>query len=186
MRKVMFCLLVLLSIFVFAYQAQAGDGDEFTSNSWTITSTALRPNTDNTEDVGSSSYQVNDIFYNGVLTPGSSASSKVNYEVVTGATDTLAAADSGKRMIYTTTSTTTVTLPAAALGLEFTIIAAEGILSVDAASTSDTIIYDPSGAALSAGDKMTCAATGDSVTLVCGAANKWYVVNRIGSWTDGN
>lgn len=186
MKRTMVFLLILLGLFCLTYQVQAADDDIYNDGQWRITSSALQPVANNTEDIGTASYQVNDIFWNGVLTPGSSASYKINYEVVTATTDTLAAADSGKRMIYTSTSDVTVTLPAASLGLEFTVIGAEGIVNVDPASTADTIIYDPSGTALSAGDKMTAAATGDTVTLVCGAANKWYVVNRVGSWTDGD
>ena len=187
MKRTTIFLLILLGLFCLTYQVQAADDDIYNDGQWRITTSALQPVANNTEDIGTASYQVNDIFWNGVLTPGSSASSKINYEVVTATTDTLVATDSGKVMIYTSTNDTTVTLPAATtLGTYFIILSPEGIVSVDPATTDDTIIYDPSGTALAAGDKMTAAATGDSVTLVCGATNKWYVVNRIGSWTDGN
>lgn len=103
------------------------------------------------------------------------------YEVVA-TDDTLTAADTGKSCIASAAAT--FTLPAAAVGLEYTIIDGSGAtVYVDPASTADTIKY----LTLSAGDKLTSpGATGDSVTLICGAANTWYISGMKGSWTDGN
>jgi hypothetical protein len=165
MKRTTIFLLILLGLFCLTYQVQAADDDIYNDGYWRIDSSGI--------------FQP--------VTAGSSAGYKVNYEVMTATQDTLATTDTGKRMIYTSTSTTTVTLPAAALGLEYSVIAGgTSSLSIDPATTDDTIIYYPSGTALSAGDKMTAAATGDSVTLVCGKAHTWYVKEINGSWTDGN
>jgi len=180
--------LAMLILPVFVQAASMSDESVLGNDRWSVQNDGdFVPGANSSYDIGSSSYQVNDLYVGGVVYFGTSSSSRVNYEVVTATTDTLVATDSGKIMIYTSTNDTTVTLPAATtLGTYFIILSPEGIVSVDPATTDDTIIYDPSGTALSAGDKMTAAATGDSVTLVCGATNKWYVVNRIGSWTDGD
>lgn len=180
--------LAMLILPVFVQAASMSDESVLGNDRWSVQSDGdLVPVADSSYDIGSSSYKINDLYVGGVIYPGTSSSSRVNYEVVTATTDTLVSTDSGKIMIYTSTNDTTVTLPAATtLGTYFVILSPEGIVSVDPATTDDTIIYDPSGTALSAGDKMTAASTGDSVTLVCGATNKWYVVNRIGSWVDGD
>jgi len=94
---------------------------------------------------------------------------------------TVLATQSGKVFIATTACT--YTLPTAAVGLRYTFVDGTGIgISVDPASTSDTIYY----LGLDAGDKISSASvTGDSISLICGAANSWYLEGRIGSWTDG-
>ena len=111
-----------------------------------------------------------------------------DYEVVTTTESVLTAADSGKIMIATATgSATTFTLPAAVVGMEFTLVggsAAAGgkVVKADPKTTADTILY----LTLDAGDELDSAgATGDSVTLKCFKANTWIPVYMNGTWVDG-
>jgi hypothetical protein len=107
-----------------------------------------------------------------------------NYEVAT-TNDTLTAIESGKTIIVTSTSTSTFTLPADSLGLEYTLVAGRAVtIKVDPASTGDSIEY----LELAGGDRIynSSASTGDSIKLICGAANTWYVSNLVGTWADGN
>jgi len=115
-----------------------------------------------------------------------------SYEVFTGAVstiDTLAAIESGKTCIsvFSEGEDLWYNLPSASLGLEYTFTSGGGTANyiyIDPVIT-DTIVYvDP---VMSAGDKLKSnAATGDSVTLICGAANTWYVKSMNGTWTDGD
>lgn len=115
-----------------------------------------------------------------------------SYEVFTGAvatTNTLTAIESGKTIIsvFSEGEDLFYNLPSASVGLVYTFTSGGGtanyiyINPVDA----DSIIYaDP---VLSEGDRLKSnAATGDSVTLICGAANSWYVGSMNGTWTDAN
>ncbi len=182
-RSVFLLLIVFLFCASLSYAASSTDESVLGNDRWSVTSSGhLLPNADNSYDIGSSSYQANDIFYNGVLTPGTSSSQKVRYEVVA-TSDTVSATDSGKRFFATTTGTV-LTLPAAALGLEYTFVTTDQkVLHIDPASTADTIEY----LSLSAGDKITSPGTSaDSVVLTCGAANTWHVTSMRGNWIDGN
>ena len=112
-------------------------------------------------------------------------SSSITNEVVTATSETVTAADSPTRYIATNTAAgTTFTLPAAVADLEY--IFSDGgtnnTITIDTASTADTIKY----LTLDAGDTLDSAgATGDSVHLVGGSAT-WYVVDTGSSaWTDG-
>ena len=106
---------------------------------------------------------------------------RASYEV-TATGDTLTAVESGKTIILTGSTSRTFTLPSASLGLAYTFIQSSTCtLNVDP-NSSDTIAY----LALGAGDKISSAgATGDSISLICGAANTWYIANMEGTWTDG-
>ena len=112
-------------------------------------------------------------------------SSSITNEVVTATSETVTAADSPTRYIATNTAAgTTFTLPAAVADLEY--IFSDGgtnnTITIDTASTADTIMY----LTLDAGDTLDSAAgIGDSVHLVGGAAT-WYVVDTGSSaWSDG-
>jgi hypothetical protein len=121
----------------------------------------------------------------GALIPSSTGSMRAIYEnVATG--ETVLVADSGKTFVTipaTASQSSTFTLPASAVGLEYTfVMGTVGLISVDPATTGDTILY----VGLHAGDRITSpAATGDSVTLICPVAGSWAVKAMFGTWTDG-
>ena len=83
-------------------------------------------------------------------------------------------------------ATITVTLPTAAVGVEYTIVSAgDEYILVDPAA-ADMIYYAVSNIPLDAGDSIKSpGTTGDSVTLICPVATKWAVKAMVGSWTDG-
>ncbi len=106
-------------------------------------------------------------------------------EFVTATLDTVVAADDNTTFVSTGTGTT-YTLPAAALGLQFSFVAGgtEARVTIDTASVSDTINY----LSLDAGDKLesTTKASSDSVTLVGDDSNNWFVIDMgSNSWKDG-
>jgi hypothetical protein len=96
--------------------------------------------------------------------------------------DALTAAETGKNYAITV-SGVTLTLPAAAAGLEYTFLGNSGItFSVDVTSP-DSIQY----LGMTTGDKITSPAeTDDSLTLIATATGKWRVKNMINTFTDGN
>ena len=107
-----------------------------------------------------------------------------DYELITATEESVVLADSGKIMIATATATTTFTLPAAVVGMEFTFVAGKGqTVKIDPATTADTIAY----LTLGVGDEMdSSGATGDSVTLKCYQANTWIPIDMGSSaFTDG-
>ena len=122
----------------------------------------------------------------GVLAGASTSTTKLSraYEVITATEEAVVAADNGKIMVATAAATTTFTLPAAVVGMEFTFVAgAAQTVSIDPSTTADTITY----LTLNAGDEIDSAgAIGDSVTLKCYTANTWIPVNMGSSaWSDG-
>lgn len=129
----------------------------------------------------------------GVVTFAQDTGIKYPYqEHTSGATNTLAAAESGTT-IQDSVGATHV-LPAAAVGLQFTISAGysggSGLpvtATVDTASTSDKIVYSITGTKLAAGDKAVSGGqAGDSLTVMCTSANEWVITSKTGTWTDGN
>lgn len=105
---------------------------------------------------------------------------KSDYRVIT-TDDTLVATQSSLTVINR--GAATLALPSAVLGLEFTAINGDtgDILSLDSAAT-DTIDY----LTLDAGDELDSSGTkGDSITVICGRANTWYVKSINGVWQDG-
>ena len=139
-------------------------------------------------------WQATDINFTGDVTVSNSGSvssiaiddsSSITNEVISATSETVTAADSPTRYIATNTAAgTTFTLPAAVADLEY--IFSDGgtnnTITIDTASTADTIKY----LILDAGDTLDSAgATGDSVHLVGGSAT-WYVVDTgSNAWTDG-
>jgi hypothetical protein len=120
---------------------------------------------------------------------------KALIEVAT-TSDTVTAAESGKIFLSNiSTGTLKYTLPTAASGLTYTFTSING----NATSGQGVIYIDPSSAdtlvgcvsstittTFAAGDSLySPGATGDTVTIV-GASTKWYCINRIGTWVDGN
>ena len=121
-----------------------------------------------------------------------------DYELVSGSStaDTLTTLESGKTFIAT--SDVYLTLPSAALGLTYT-FTTNGVETLHpvnaeagrnrttiAPAAGDTIKgVDDSG--MAAGDRLRSAGiTGDSLTLICGKADTWYVSSINGTWADFN
>jgi hypothetical protein len=107
--------------------------------------------------------------------------------------DTLTAAESGKTIaIDATTGWVEMTLPDAAAGLTYRIVAVNG-------GSAGTIYVDPQDtdyirgcvgandhSAFAAGDSIYSAhTTGDSVTLLATCDSVWNCVQRTGTWSDG-
>lgn len=95
-------------------------------------------------------------------------------------TYTLQATDSGK--VYAAEAAMVLTLPTAASGLKYHVIAGGAhSINIVPGVTTDSIAY----LTLDAGDKITSpGATADSVMLI-GATGKWYIGSMKGTWTDG-
>jgi hypothetical protein len=124
-----------------------------------------------------------------IVTIAADAGMKYAYEVAT-TSDTLTAAESGKTISVAATNAggnyVTLTLPTAAVGMQFTAIAdTKTTIYLDPA-VADTIRYG--SAVFAAGDKIgnSSAATGDSITLFCPVANYWSVKSLVGTWADSN
>lgn len=65
--------------------------------------------------------------------------------------------------------------------------ATKSTITVDTASTSDTIGYSISGTALDAGDSIkSTGQAGDAVTVVCAASGVWSITNMKATWTDNS
>lgn len=120
----------------------------------------------------------------GVVTFASNTGILFPYEAAT-TSDTLTAAESGKTIVSSApTYPPTFTLPVAAVGMEFSFVAA----------TAVSIILDPNGtdifkyASLSAGDRIynSTAAAGDTIRVFCATANEWAVTPVVGTWADYN
>lgn len=161
MSKKLVVLVALLAMFFFVGGAFAGeDTDVFNVIGWRID-----------ED--------------GVLRPKSTSGRMAITEYVT-TSNAVTAAESGKTFVVDSASTVaTMTLPTAAIGLEYTVVSATNeIVRIDVADT-DTIAW-PAIGYMDAGDKLVSpGATGDSVTLVCPRLLYWYPSSINGSWTDG-
>lgn len=133
----------------------------------------------------------NDIRIN---TTGQAIGWRADYEVAT-TNDTLTAAESGKTIVANPTSYTTFTLPTAATGLRYRFLVANGnsgttagmiALSPQSTDTFEGCVASNATTSFTTGDDLVSpGATGDSVEII-GASTKWYCVNRIGTWTDGN
>lgn len=100
--------------------------------------------------------------------------------------DTLTAIESGKTIVSAyTLDGVTYTLPTAAAGLQYTVIAGNNkTIYVDTGLTTDTIRY----LTLDAGDKLSSPsspATGDSVTVISVESGYWDIKNMGGTWQDG-
>lgn len=116
---------------------------------------------------------------------------RTSYEVFTTG-DTLTAVESGKTCIFTTSRGTATgntlpnggfDLPDAALGLEFNFTVTTNAFVNVRPQDADTI---KTLTGLDVGDTLTSpGATSDSIKLLCGAANTWYVSSMNGTWTDG-
>ena len=102
--------------------------------------------------------------------------------------DTVLTTESGKTFILDTIGTSevpidraTYTLPNAAVGLEYTFIVGNAEEITIRPESGDTIKYltlDASDAIRSPGN------TADSVTVICGVADTWYIKEMKGTWTD--
>ena len=156
-------LVMLLAVPAFAADTQATIGGQNSSGSYHFT-----------------------VDSDGVLAGASTSTTKLSraYEVITATEEAVVAADNGKIMVATAAATTTFTLPAAVVGMEFTFVAgAAQTVSIDPSTTADTITY----LTLDAGDEIDSAgAIGDSITLKCYQANTWIPVDMGSSaFTDG-
>ena len=112
-------------------------------------------------------------------------------ELVT-TSDTLLSTETGTTYVYTGTINSTFTLPAATtLGTEFTFVNgyssgdSVSVLFIDPASVSDEIVYT----SMAWGDALqspSSPASGDTVTIISGGNNEWYIKNMFRTWQDGN
>lgn len=105
---------------------------------------------------------------------------------ITAVTTTATPAATDTRTIYTNEGDTdgaTITLPAAAAGLQFTAyVQTAQTLTVTAAS-GDTIRI--ASEATAAAGSITSAVVGSSVTLVAINATEWVAISSVGSWSFG-
>lgn len=124
----------------------------------------------------------------GTITYASDTS--VLYPYSTASTNqTLTALQSGSVIVFNTGSGTaqngtSFTLPTAAVGMQYTIVAdIAKWFFVDAQST-DTINFSTA----SVGQRISnsgSALAGDSITLFCATATKWSVIDKSGTWAVG-
>jgi hypothetical protein len=84
--------------------------------------------------------------------------------------------------LITTTNAITLTLPAAAVGLNYCIFNGDGNDIVIAPDSSDQI-HTLTNAA---GDRLTNTTVGDSICLVAIDGVYWAALERVGTWSDGN
>lgn len=96
---------------------------------------------------------------------------------------TLTAAQSGSVIHDTTSTTSTITLPTAAAGLDFTVLNVSGTTHVDPGS-GDQILRLTNAA----GDKITTASAGATIRLIAADATNWFAIGDVdgSEWTDGN
>ena len=124
------------------------------------------------------------------------------YEIAT-TNDTLTIAESGKTVIvegvYSTSTSTKITLPDADVGLEYTILVGGGMTADTEGADLPTVIVDVqdtdfiyeinsvAGSTYAAGNSITSTGTtGDSITFICGKNLYWYAIDKVGSWSDSN
>lgn len=122
---------------------------------------------------------------------------KAKYEVKT-TDDTLTAVESGTVYYINPTdgSPMTITLPDADVGLTYTFVAINGNNSGNswyqlAPQSTDTLVAvantKTAASTYVAGDKVRSnSATGDSITVTCGADTYWYIGSVRGTFTDVN
>jgi hypothetical protein len=117
------------------------------------------------------------------------------YEAVT-TSDTITAVESGKTFLVNPANAgVTFTLPDADVGLSYTFVQTVGdaagnkkfILNTKDTDTIRAGVNGTSTSTFAAGDSIiTPGATGDSITIFCGADTYWTVVNRTGTFVDNN
>lgn len=186
-KAILLLIIAFLCLLGPAYAASMTDEAVLGNNRFSVTSSGdLIPGSDNAYDIGSSSYEVADIYYNGALIPGTSSSLRTNTEVFTTG-DTLVAADSGKCIITYAPSVSSngiidFVLPTVAAGEYFKFVAGStNYIRIDPYGTQ-AIMYSTNVV----GDRIESAgASADSVTLVSDGT-RWYVSEMKGTWTDAN
>ncbi len=113
---------------------------------------------------------------NYIIYPGSPATTN----------QTLSNAQSGNIIIFTgTANNTKFTLPAATLGLDFTIVSDVAKYMHIVVSSGDIINFSTLGANDGVSNSASTA-KGDSIELVCQTAGQWSIKNRIGTWAQDN
>lgn len=111
--------------------------------------------------------------------------------VVATTNSTLSSAQTGNIIIFNNSTGvaangTMFTLPAATVGLTYTIVADTAKFFYVKPASSDIINFSTNAANNRISNKTT-AAIGDSVTLTCMTNGQWSIVNRVGTWTtEGN
>lgn len=107
-----------------------------------------------------------------------------NFSEQSGTTDTLTAAESGLKMLYNSTSATTVTLPATVLGYCFHIEAGvEGMASLAVSpAAADKIVGNGEAGVDNKDITITSPSMGDYVKLVGDGADGYYVMESRGNW----
>jgi hypothetical protein len=99
-------------------------------------------------------------------------------------TTTAAPASTHTGAVYTNEGDTdgaTVTLPAAAAGLQFSVVVQAAQTLTVTAGTGDTIRVAASVTA--AAGSITCATVGSAITLVAINATEWVALSTVGTWT---
>lgn len=99
---------------------------------------------------------------------------------------TLSSSQSGNIIIFNGASNrTTFTLPAATLGLDYTLVADVTKYMRISPNSSDIINFS----SLVAGDSISnsgSSAKGDSIELICQTTGQWSIKNRQGTWAKEN
>lgn len=118
----------------------------------------------------------------------------LKYAAMTTSTS-ITAAQSGTTFVYSpATTTSTATLPVAAVGLNYRFVQAVGtpnnvsnlVLKPDSGDTFVGCGTVAQTSTFAAGDRLISSRiTGDSVTIA-GKSGTWYCVNQVGSWADNN
>lgn len=113
---------------------------------------------------------------------GPEVAKRANVEELSADT-TLDAADSGKILLITATGKT-ITLPATAVGLCYTIMSAkDGIALAVSPNSADKILgLDLTGADNK--DKLCTSRKGDYIKIIADGSLGWYVMEAVGTWTE--
>lgn len=169
MKKALLLVAVALMLYTSPAFAVCADTDKFCVDEWRIN-------------------------YQDTLIPTTSAGEQVIINNYTTNTATYAFATQETGVIVVDNIGTKFTLPRAAAGLRFTVVAGYNTTSgrpvastVDTVDTSDTIIYSISGTKLDAGDSIkSTTQAGDAVTLCGSAANQWVICDMKAVWSDNS
>lgn len=95
---------------------------------------------------------------------------------------TLTSSDTGKFFVFNGSSNGTLfTLPTAAVGMQYTVIADSAKWFYIAPQSTDIINFStvPTGQRIS---NTSSAAKGDSISLYCATVNQWSIIDKTGTW----
>jgi len=107
--------------------------------------------------------------------------------------DTITAQESGRKFSIAPTSATTMTLPGAEVGMEFTFNVINSsatqkvILNPNDADTFRGVVNSAAPTTFAAGDSViSSGASGDTIKIMCNEATFWDVESIRGTWADNN